>query len=523
MQRYTDLLCVAMRLCTAHAPAMTFLSWCAALGCGLIAGVFFAFSSFVMPALARLPVPQGVAAMQSINVVVLNPWFMGVFLGTALSCLVLALSAARGWAEAGAGYRLAACALYLLGTIGITLLCNVPLNDALGRLEPHSAEAARAWPAYVASWTAWNHVRGLAALLAAGLLTRALLESRSSTLPVGIGLLALCALSGCSAPLRAIPAPGGGAPVARLSQLGLFEGQLAAQQPRAGVVAYDVNASLYAGGAHKRRFIVLPPGTQSAVSEDRWQAPLGTYFVKTFSFPLDARQPQLGERLVETRFLVRTAEGLRASTYVWNDAQTDAFASAGDLDVPVSWIDAAGVRREQRFHVPSAAQCAGCHEGRALGWRSRQLDHAATYADGSSDQIQHLLALGVIDARPPAHSVLVDPFGDAPLELRARSYLDANCSHCHGQGGSAQGTELFWGFEHTGGRELPACRATRDVDGRDHVLVPGHPEQSEFLARMRSERPRVHMPRGPLQSLDQAGIALLSAWVSSMPSVVCED
>ena len=329
--------------------------------------------------------------------------------------------------------------------------------------------------------------------------------------------------SGCSAPLSAIPAPGSTAPAPRLSQLGLFEGELAAQRPRAGVVAYDVNASLYAGGAHKQRFVLAPPGARIAVNADRWQAPVGTYFVKTFSFPVDERNPQLGEWLVETRFLIRTKNGFDAATYVWNDAQTDAFASPGDLDVPVSWLDAAGVRRDQRFHVPSAAQCVTCHQGRALGWSSRQLDHRATYSDGSTDQIQHLLTLGVIDARPSAHAALVDPFGAAPLELRARSYLDANCGHCHGQGGSAEGTDLFWGFEHTGAGELPACRATRDVDGRDRVLVPGHPDQSEFLARMRSERPRVHMPRGPVQSLDQAGIALLSAWVSSLPSAVCTD
>lgn len=523
MQRYSDLLSVSMRQCTAHAAAMTFLiNLGNALGCAVIAGVFFAFSSFVMPALARLPPAQGILAMQSINVVVINPWFMGVFLGTAVSCFALAWSALRGWSEAGAGYRLGACAAYLFGTMAVTLLANVPLNEALARLQPQSPEAELAWRAYVTHWTIWNHVRGLAALIAAALSILALVKSRTGAWGGGAGLFALFALSGCSAPLRPVPAPGTTTPLARLSELGLFEGELAAQRPRAGVVAYDVNASLYAGGANKQRFIVLPPGAKSAVSEDRWQVPLGTYFVKTFSFPLDSRNPQRGERHVETRLLVRTAEGLLASTYVWNASQTDAFASAGDLDVPISWLDSDGVRHDQPFHVPSAAQCRGCHEGRVLGWRSRQLDHAAAYTDGSANQLDHLLALGVIDARPPAHSVLVDPFGDAPLALRARSYLDANCSHCHGEGGSAEGTRLFWGFEHTGERELPACRATRAVDGRDRVLVPGHPDQSEFLARMLSTAPRVHMPRGPLQGVDRAGIALLTSWVSALPSGVCD-
>jgi uncharacterized membrane protein len=77
------------------------------LGCGLIGGVFFAFSSFVMNALARLPAAQGIATMQSINVVVINPLFMTAFLGTAAACVLLAFSSVLRWREPGAAYLLA--------------------------------------------------------------------------------------------------------------------------------------------------------------------------------------------------------------------------------------------------------------------------------------------------------------------------------------------------------------------------------------------------------------------------------
>jgi uncharacterized repeat protein (TIGR03806 family) len=351
----------------------------------------------------------------------------------------------------------------------------------------------------------WNHVRGAAAFAAATLLT-----------------LALLALSGCSRPMQPIAPPGGGAPVQRLSELGLFVGDPAQQIPRAGLVGYEVNASLYSDGAEKRRFVLVPHGTRIQTSEDRWQLPVGTYLVKTFSFPRDMRDPSRGERLVETRFLVRTENGFTASTYVWNDAQTDAIASGGDLDVPVSFIDRQGQRQNQVFHVPATSQCRDCHRGRALGWRSRQLDRAVSSKAGTHDQIAHFASLGLIDQVPPAHLVLSDPAGDASLTARARSYLDANCSHCHGQGGIAEGTDLFWDLEHTTTQQLPNCRETRSVDGRDRVLVPGHPEQSEFLARMRSDNPRVHMPRGPARRMDPSGVALLSAWVSSMPQATCD-
>ncbi len=145
-----------------------------ALGCGLIAGAFFAFSTFVMNALARLPPPPGIVAMQSINVAVINPWFMGVFLGTALACLVLAVSSLLRWPQPGAAYLLAGSLLYIIGTFLVTVVFNVPLNDALANLDPATPESATFWAGYVKQWTVWNHVRTVAALAAAAAFTLAL-------------------------------------------------------------------------------------------------------------------------------------------------------------------------------------------------------------------------------------------------------------------------------------------------------------------------------------------------------------
>lgn len=145
------------------------LALVSALGCGLAAGVFFAFSTFVMPALARLPAPQGVAAMQSINVKAINPWFMSALFGTALACLGAIVAALTDLDEAYAPYLVAGGALYLLGTIGVTMAFNVPRNDALAKLDPASAEAANYWPRYLEEWTRWNHVRTVAPFVAAGL------------------------------------------------------------------------------------------------------------------------------------------------------------------------------------------------------------------------------------------------------------------------------------------------------------------------------------------------------------------
>lgn len=151
--------------------ALIFVS---ALGCGVVAGVFFAFSAFVMPALGRLSPAEGVAAMQSINVAAVSFAFMTALFGTAASCLGLvawAVFSADGWA---ALFESLGGALYLVGTIGVTVARNVPLNDALAEAHPRSSGVEAIWHEYISKWTAWNHVRTLAALTAAAMLTIAL-------------------------------------------------------------------------------------------------------------------------------------------------------------------------------------------------------------------------------------------------------------------------------------------------------------------------------------------------------------
>jgi uncharacterized membrane protein len=148
----------------------------AVLGCGLVAGVFFAFSTFVMPALARLQAPQGIAAMQSINITAINPLFMLALFGTALACLFLGVSVLFKWQQSGTVYLLVGSLLYLFGTIGVTIAFNVPLNDALAIVKPDSPEGATLWAKYLTDWTFWNHIRTIAAIAAAALFTISLYD-----------------------------------------------------------------------------------------------------------------------------------------------------------------------------------------------------------------------------------------------------------------------------------------------------------------------------------------------------------
>jgi uncharacterized membrane protein len=143
------------------------LTLCAALGCGLMAGVFFAFSTFVVRALSRLPPGDGIAAMQTINVVILSSPFMAVFFGTAAACLVALIWSVVRWNERDAVYLFVGGVLYLAGSLLVTIVCNVPRNRALASVARSDPNGARVWAGYVAGWTAWNHVRTAASLAAA--------------------------------------------------------------------------------------------------------------------------------------------------------------------------------------------------------------------------------------------------------------------------------------------------------------------------------------------------------------------
>lgn len=139
---------------TAHGLLLT----ATAVGCGLIGGVFFAFSTFIMKALARLPAPQGIAAMQSINLVVINPLFLGALFGTGLLCIAVLIT--------GEGIHRYAALAYLIGTIGVTMFGNVPLNNRLAAINPQAESSRQIWKHYLQHWTPWNHFRAAAALAA---------------------------------------------------------------------------------------------------------------------------------------------------------------------------------------------------------------------------------------------------------------------------------------------------------------------------------------------------------------------
>jgi len=302
---------------------------------------------------------------------------------------------------------------------------------------------------------------------------------------------------------------GGGEPDVvpeKLSGWGLFS-DARAQLPADGVEPYELNAPLFSDGAVKHRFFRLPEGGKIGVAADgRWEFPAGTVLVKTFGF---------GERLVETRLLVNEAGSWQAYVYQWDG--DDATLTQVGARVPVSTMG-----REITYRVPNRVQCENCHGGtgavRPLGPRTPQLERAG--------QIDDFVARGFFSAPPADRTAYPDPMdASAPLEARARAYLDANCAHCHRDGGAAQQSGLWLNREMTDPLRIGICKppvaAGRGTGGRKVAIMPGNPDASILIFRVSSEEAGVKMPELPAVLSHPEGVALLREWIAAMPPDDC--
>jgi len=126
-------------------------------GAGLVTGLLFAFSNFVMRALADLPSDKGMFAMQRINETIINPTFLMLFLGTPILCSVIAVNSELNINEPGSLFLLVGAIAYLIGPFGITMRFNVPLNNLLARAKVSESDVI--WPKYQKKWQWWNHIR----------------------------------------------------------------------------------------------------------------------------------------------------------------------------------------------------------------------------------------------------------------------------------------------------------------------------------------------------------------------------
>jgi uncharacterized repeat protein (TIGR03806 family) len=314
---------------------------------------------------------------------------------------------------------------------------------------------------------------------------------------------------------------------ATLSATGLFA-DTASLTPAPGLVEYEVTAPLWSDNALKKRWIALP-GTQRIgfSPTDAWTYPIGTVFVKHFELPTGPG----ARRRVETRVFLRQTDRWVGYTYRWNASQTDADLLTTALDEPFT-VDTGSGPTQQTWHYPSPTECLGCHTsaaGRVLGARTVQLNRNFAYPGGAANQLQAFgECLGLFDksiASPAFYGSYADPANtQETLGARARSYLAANCAHCHMPGGPAPGgidmryEPLLGGMNLIG---VAPTDGTFGIPGAQRIRVGAH-GQSVLWQRMASLDANLRMAKGT-RVPDPLGVSLIGSWIDTGLSVLDSD
>ena len=300
-------------------------------------------------------------------------------------------------------------------------------------------------------------------------------------------------------------------------------------RPLGASVPYDLVSPLFSDYLVKTRTVRLPPGESATYSPDGvFSFPVGTIFTKTFAYAEDLRAPKDRRHLVETRVLLKTPEDWLSLPYLWNEEGTVATLSVGGTIKPLSFVRGDGTPISLSYLVPNKNQCIKCHEDLAhtelIGPKARNLNRDFAYGDGTENQLARWSRLGLLTGAPdPASAPRLAAFDDVTetIERRARSWLEINCAHCHGERGAGRTSGLYLWAHVTDPAVLGICKppvaAGAGAGALSYDIVPGKPEQSILVYRMKSTDPAVMMPELGRAVVHEEGAALVEDWVRQLP------
>ena len=308
-------------------------------------------------------------------------------------------------------------------------------------------------------------------------------------------------------------------PAKRLSEYNFFSNPIN-QLPSEQVVPYELITALFSDYTDKHRFVYVPNGMTAAYNDDEvFDFPVGTALIKTFSY----QKADGTELLLETRLLLHKDNGWDALTYVWDMNKGDAYLALGGKTIDVRNVITPSDSNYIRYRVPNKNQCKECHLKNdaiePIGPKPRNINKQIVYKDDvKRNQIDHWTAIEILQEKNYSNDRMVNAFDqNYDLNLRARSYLDINCGHCHSPEGSASSSGLYLSIddEDFGIYKKPVA-AGRGSGGLSYSIVPGHPDESILLYRMRSNEPDVMMPESGRTLMHDEAIELVSEWITKM-------
>jgi uncharacterized repeat protein (TIGR03806 family) len=309
-----------------------------------------------------------------------------------------------------------------------------------------------------------------------------------------------------------------------LSDYGFYSGELKNLNPASDVFTYELSTPLFSDHTIKDRFIRLPEG-KSITYTDKGvlQFPLGSIIIKNFSHP----KPEGGLQRIETRLLVLDPydSKWKVMVYLWNETQTEAVKHITGKTLSINLKDEEGKWLTTNYKVPNTNDCKGCHISFStitpIGPKARNLNFTPSFT--SKNQLSDMAEKGHLSGLP-ASGVPVLPVWDDPLNFtldqRARAYLEANCAHCHEDGGAAAYTGFWVDFEQTNTSKLGYYKVPIAAGPGSGVLtydiVPGNADSSIVIFRMNSSQAGIAMPELARSVIHEKGVQLIREWIESL-------
>ena len=321
-------------------------------------------------------------------------------------------------------------------------------------------------------------------------------------------------------------------PYDKLSDYNFYEGNLADLNPVYGVLPYEPINSLFSDYAQKKRFVWMPYNVSATfVSDgDILNFPTGSILIKTFYY--ENVLPNNSTRNIETRLLIKKADGWIFANYIWDETQQEAILNTTGygFNVPLEWMEN-GERKSVNYRIPSETECFICHKSFdaiiPIGPKPQNLNSIYNYADGIENQLQRWEEIGYIADNVPSNIKTVPNWKDISqsLEVRVRSYFDMNCAHCHIYGGHCGARSLRLAFRETeSDYNLGICvDPDLQIPGYDgaKLITPGHAETSILFFRVATTLEEYRMPMNGRTLVDDNFLPVLEEWINSL-STPCD-
>lgn len=317
-------------------------------------------------------------------------------------------------------------------------------------------------------------------------------------------------------------------PYPKLSDYNFFEENLVDQNPVYGVLPYEPINTLFSDYAHKKRFVWMPNNVSATyVSDgDNLNFPIGSVLIKTFYY--ENVLPNNSKLNIETRLLIKKAEGWVFANYIWDEAQQEAVLNTTGLgyNVPVDWVEEGEVKFVN-YRIPSEMECFICHKSFdaiiPIAPKPQNLNSIYTYADGIDNQLQKWEEIGYIaNNEIPTNIQTVPSWKDLSqgLETRVRSYFDINCAHCHTYGGHCGARSLRLAFKQSDDDyNLGICvEPDLQIPGFDgsKLITPGDAENSILFFRLATNLEEYRMPMNGRSLTDDKFLPVLEEWINSL-------